>query len=62
MTLNRNDIRELLATLEKFDVDYFELFKEDASGIGYTLDIEYSTRLQERTVNIRVPVVGVDSW
>ena len=62
MTLNRADVRELLATLERFDVDHFELIKTDASGIGYTLDIEYSARLQESMVSIRVPVVGVDAW
>lgn len=62
ITLNRADIRELLKTLEKFDVDSFELIKTDGSGIGYVLDIEYATRLQDATVTVRVPVVGVDSW
>lgn len=62
ITLNRADVRELLATLEKFDIDSFELTKDARSGIGYTLDIEYSTQLNDTMVTIRVPVVGVDSW
>ena len=47
ITLNRADVRELLATLEKFDIDSFELTKDVKSGIGYTLDIEYAYRLQD---------------
>lgn len=62
ITLNRADVRELLATLEKFDIDSFELTKDVRSGIGYTLDIEYAYRLQDQLVTVRIPVVGVDSW
>lgn len=62
ITLNRADVRELLKTLEKFDVDHFTLCKEDQSGIGYTLDIEYSTQINDTMVTVRIPVVGTDSW
>ena len=62
ITLNRAEVRELLATLDRFDVDSFELTKDARSGIGYTLDIEYSTQLNDTMVTIRVPVVGVDTW
>lgn len=62
MTLTRTEVRELLATLERFDIDSFELTKDARSGIGYTLDIEYSTQLKDTMVTIRVPVVGTDSW
>ena len=62
MTLTRADVRELLATLDRFDVDSFELTQDARSGIGYTLDIEYSTQLNDTMVTIRVPVVGVDTW
>lgn len=62
INLNRSDIRELLKTLEKFDIDSFELIKHDESGIGYTLDIEYAYRLESQLVTVRMPVVGVDSW
>lgn len=62
MTLTRADVRELLATLDRFDVDSFELTRDARSGIGYTLDIEYSTQLNDTMVTIRVPVVGVDTW
>ena len=62
ITLNRAEVRELLATLDRFDVDSFELTKDARSGIGYTLDIEYSTQLNDTMVTIRVPVVGEDTW
>jgi hypothetical protein len=62
MTLTRAEVRELLATLDRFDVDSFELIRDARSGIGYTLDIEYSTQLNDTMVTIRVPVVGVDTW
>lgn len=62
MTLTRTEVRELLATLDRFDIDSFELTKDARSGIGYALDIEYSTQLNDTMVTIRVPVVGVDTW
>lgn len=62
MTLTRADVRELLATLDRFDVDSFELTKDARSGIGYTLDIEYSTQIKDTMVTVRIPVVGTDSW
>ena len=62
ITLNRAEVRELLATLDRFDVDSFKLTKDARSGIGYSLDIEYSTQLNDTMVTIRVPVVGEDTW
>lgn len=62
MRLNRQDVEKLLAELDHFDVKYFELIQTADSGIGYTLDIEYSHHLEDRLVTVRVPIVGADTW
>lgn len=62
ITLNRADVAEITKVLEKFDIDHFTLVKEDTSGIGYTLDIEYEARMQDAKVTVKVPVVGVENW
>lgn len=62
ITLNKADIVEITKTLIRFDIDHFTLIKNDESGIGYTLDIEYETRMQDAKVKVTVPVVGVENW
>lgn len=55
MTLNRADIAQLLKIL---NLDYFELIKNDSSGIGYTLDIEHKVKGE----TIRIPAITVEEW
>ena len=62
ITLNRADIAEMQKVLLKFNIDPFTLIKNDSSGIGYTLDIEYETTMNDCMVTVRVPVVGVENW
>lgn len=62
ITLNRADVAKILKTLDKHSIDYFELIKNDTSGIGYTLDIEHLTKLHGESVTVRIPVVGVEDW
>ena len=62
ITLNRADIAEMQKVLLKFNIDHFTLIKNDSSGIGYTLDIEYETTMNDCMVTVRVPVVGVENW
>lgn len=62
MTLNKADVLALTEVLNQFKVDNFKLIKHDESGIGYCLDIEYQTNVNDRMVTIRVPVVGVENW
>ena len=60
--LNKADVTQLLKTLDKFDVDYFKLIKNDTSAVGYTLDIEFPYRINNQLVNVTVSVVGTDEW
>jgi hypothetical protein len=60
--LNKADVQELLKVLDEFKIDSFKLIKHDTSGIGYTLDIEYSHKLNDRMVETRISVVGTDNW
>jgi hypothetical protein len=62
ITLNRVDIAEMQKVLLKFNIDHFTLIKNDSSGIGYALDIEYETTMNDCMVTVRVPVVGVENW
>lgn len=62
ITLNRADVEVILSTLKELQVDHFKLIKNDASGIGYTLDIEYSHKINNRPVDVRVEVVGTENW
>ena len=62
ITLNRADVLRILTTLKDFDIDYFKLIKEDGSGIGYTLSLEYSHRMNNQMVDTRINVIGVEDW
>jgi len=62
ITLNKADIVEILKTLETYKVDHFRLIRHSESGIGYCMDIEYQTNLNDRMVTIKVPIVGTENW
>lgn len=59
LTLNKADIVAVLKALNEYDVDHFQLIYEDASGIGYTLSIEYKVGEKSR---MTVEVVGTENW
>lgn len=40
----------------------FELSYENASGIGYTIDMSYVSMVNGREAKITIPVCGVDTW
>ena len=42
--------------------DSIDLVIRDGSGIGYTLDVEFETVLNGRTVTIRIPVTTINDW
>jgi hypothetical protein len=62
MTLNKADVLRLAEVLDEFKIDHFKLIRHNESGIGYCLDVEYQTNLNDRMVTIRVPVCGVEDW
>lgn len=60
--LNKADILQLLAAINKFEVDNFTLIKHDTSGIGYSLDMEFPYTISGTKVIVRAEVIGVDNW
>jgi len=40
----------------------FELIKDDSSGIGYTIDIQFDCEMHGRAAVIRIPVRGTEEW
>lgn len=62
MTLNRADLGKINEIVEEFGISAFKLIQHNESGIGYSLDIEYTAALKSRQVLIRIPVVGTENW
>jgi hypothetical protein len=62
ITLNKADILEIITTLKDFDIDHFKLIKEDSSGIGYTLCLEYPHSMNGKLVYTRIEIVGPEEW
>jgi hypothetical protein len=42
--------------------DSIDLVIRDGSGVGYTLDLEFETVLNDRTVTVRIPVTTINDW
>lgn len=40
----------------------FKVISTDDSGIGYTLDLEFQTEVNNRVCTVLVPICGVDNW
>ena len=63
MNLNRADIKVIQEKLEKFpDIDPFILEYNNASGIGYTLDILIEAEKNGVKGEFRIPVVSPAEW
>lgn len=60
--LSASDIKEISKVIEEYKVDYFTLVRTNESGIGYTIDLEYSTTINGRMCRVIVPVTGIDQW
>jgi len=44
------------------DIDAFRLIYTNSSGIGYTIDLEYATTINNRASTVRIPVCGHMDW
>jgi hypothetical protein len=61
--LNRADIKHIQETLEKFpEVDNFCLELVDTSGIGYTIDMVVTQKVNGVDGKFTIPIVGVEDW
>lgn len=67
MLLSKSDIERVNQYLEENpEVQFFNLVRDDSSGIGYTLSLEYETMQKLKTsiyqTTVRVELVGVEEW
>lgn len=65
MGLNRADIEEVVKVLQEYpDIQAFKLIRHGESGIGYCIDLEYTTFSgpNKRPTNVRIEVAGVENW
>jgi hypothetical protein len=61
--MNLADLEIVNKIVEENGIDYnFWIVYTDASGIGYTLDLEYETEINGRHATIRIPIAGVENW
>jgi hypothetical protein len=61
--MNRADVELLGKILEEncIDNNFWVLYTAN-SGIGYSLDLEYSQEINGREATIRIPITGVENW
>lgn len=65
MGLNRADIEEVVKVLQEYpDIQAFKLIRHGESGIGYCIDLEYTTLTgpNKRPTDVRIEVAGVENW
>lgn len=65
INLNRADIEEVVKVLKEYpDIQAFKLIRRGESGIGYCVDLEYTTMSgpNGRPTVVRVEVAGVENW
>lgn len=62
MTLRKDELETINEIVNELGIQEFELIFDNSSGIGYFLDLEYQTVLNNRNVTVRVSVTGVDKW
>ena len=61
--MNRADLEVLNKIIEENDIDCnFWVHYSNVSGIGYTLDLEYSTEINGREATVRIPICGAENW
>lgn len=63
--LNRADIEEVVKVLQEYpEIQAFKLIRHGESGIGYCIDLEYTTFTgpNKRPTDMRIEVAGVENW
>ena len=63
MYLNREDIKKIADTLEKFkEVDVFELEQDSSSGIGSVTTMYFSHKVNDVLGRFAVEISGDENW
>lgn len=61
--MNHADVAIIQQIVEENNIrGNFNIIYNNASGIGYTLDMEYETEVNGRPATIRIPICGAENW
>lgn len=61
--LSRKNLKKIQSVLDKFtDVDNFELEYEVSSGIGTTLNMKFTSVVNDIQGVFSIPITGFDDW
>lgn len=60
--VTRREIQIISEILAENEVDYIYLDYNSDSGIGYTLDVEYDTYINDRKAIVRIPITNDEDW
>lgn len=62
ITMTKTDLDAINQAVKDFDLKFFTLIKDNSSGIGYTIDLEFEHSMNYRDVKIRVAIADSDNW
>jgi hypothetical protein len=61
--MNKADLEVINNIVEENGItNNFWVHYSNASGIGYTLDLEYSTEINGREATVHIPICGTENW
>lgn len=61
--LSRKNLKKIQSVLDKFtDVDNFELEYDISSGIGTTLNMKFTSVINDIQGVFSIPITGFDDW
>lgn len=62
MIVSKTDLDIINKIVEENNIQWFKLYQESGSGIGYTTDIEFETDIHGRIATVKIPVATEDNW
>jgi hypothetical protein len=60
--VTKREIDIISKIISESEIDYLYLDYNSDSGIGYTLDIEYDTYINDRKAIVRIPITNDEDW
>jgi len=62
MSITKDDLDAINEAVNEFDLKFFTLIKDNSSGIGYTIDLEFEHCVNKRPARTRVAITDSDNW
>ena len=60
--LNVSDLAIINKVVTDCKIEAFRLVYENSSGIGYTIDLEYESKINGYDAVVRIPICGSMDW